>query len=59
LEVKDDGSGITLDKQLALNSSGALGVGVRGMRERLRQLGGDLEIQSNGKGTTRDRHSAG
>jgi PAS domain S-box-containing protein len=51
LEVKDEGSGIALDKQLALNSSGALGVGVRGMRERLRQLGGNLEIQSNGKGT--------
>jgi PAS domain S-box-containing protein len=51
LEVKDEGSGIPLEKQLALNSSGALGVGVRGMRERLRQLGGDLEIQSNGKGT--------
>ena len=51
MEVKDEGSGIPLEKQLELNSSGALGVGVRGMRERLRQLGGSLEIQSNGKGT--------
>jgi len=51
LEVKDEGSGMPLDKQVALNSTAALGVGVRGMRERLRQLGGSLEIQSNGKGT--------
>ena len=27
------------------------GVGIRGMRERLRQLGGHLEIKSNGEGT--------
>jgi signal transduction histidine kinase len=27
------------------------GVGIRGMRERLRQLGGNLEIKSGGTGT--------
>jgi len=27
------------------------GVGIRGMRERLRQLGGSLEIECNGGGT--------
>ena len=32
-------------------SSGRIGVGFRGMRERLRQLGGTLEIQSDGGGT--------
>ena len=31
--------------------SGTPGVGIRGMRERLHQLGGSLEIQSNGSGT--------
>ena len=51
LEVKDEGKGIPLEKQLAFNSSGAIGVGLRGMRERIRQLGGVLEVHSNGNGT--------
>ena len=51
LEVSDEGKGIPLEKQRALNSSGALGVGFRGMRERVRQLGGTLQIHSNGNGT--------
>jgi signal transduction histidine kinase len=41
-----------LDKQLELSSPGRSGVGFRGMRERFRQLGGALEIQSEGRGTT-------
>jgi len=32
-------------------TSGTPGVGIRGMRERLRQLGGTLEIHSNSGGT--------
>jgi glucose-6-phosphate-specific signal transduction histidine kinase len=28
------------------------GIGLRGMRERVRQLGGNVEVRSNGKGTT-------
>ncbi len=51
LEIKDVGKGIPLEKQLALSSSGQLGVGFRGMRERIAQLGGILEVQSNGNGT--------
>jgi len=36
-----------------LTSGGsALGVGVAGMRERLQQLGGTLDIESSGRGTT-------
>jgi signal transduction histidine kinase len=51
VEVQDEGKGIPPEKQLELSSSGRTGVGFRGMRERLRQLGGTLEIRSNG-GTT-------
>lgn len=52
VEVQDNGKGITLDKQLELSSPGRSGVGFRGMRERFRQLGGTLEIRSEGRGTT-------
>jgi PAS domain S-box-containing protein len=51
LEIKDTGKGIPLEKQLALASSGQLGVGFRGMRERIAQLGGILEVRSNRNGT--------
>jgi two-component system, NarL family, sensor histidine kinase DesK len=51
VEVQDNGKGIPLEKQLELGSSGRIGVGFRGMRERLRQLGGTLEIQLDGGGT--------
>jgi signal transduction histidine kinase len=51
VKVEDYGKGIPLEKQLELNSSGRVGVGFRGMRERLRQLGGTLEIRSDGSGT--------
>jgi signal transduction histidine kinase len=49
--VRDTGKGIPPEKQIALSSSGRTGVGFRGMRERLRQLGGTLEIQSDERGT--------
>jgi two-component system, NarL family, sensor kinase len=52
LEVKDEGRGIPPEKQEAVNSSGDVGVGFRGMRERIRQLGGSLQIKSDGGGTT-------
>jgi signal transduction histidine kinase len=51
LEVRDEGKGISSEKQQALNTYG-IGVGIGGMRERLRQLGGTLEVRSSGKGTT-------
>jgi signal transduction histidine kinase len=52
VEVQDQGKGIPPEKQRELSSSGRTGVGFRGMRERLRQLGGTLEIRSDGSGTT-------
>lgn len=51
LEVSDEGKGISPDQQVALSSFGAMGVGFRGMRERLRQLGGTLNVQSSEHGT--------
>ena len=53
LEVADNGKGIPDDILTALNSSGGqLGVGIRGMRERIRQLGGWLQVRSQPGGTT-------
>jgi signal transduction histidine kinase len=51
-EVSDEGKGIPPEKQAALNSAGSVGVGLRGMRERVSQLRGVLRIQSDEKGTT-------
>jgi PAS domain S-box-containing protein len=48
--VRDGGRGIPSEK-LELIESGRSGIGFAGMRERLRQLGGSLEIQSTEAGT--------
>jgi signal transduction histidine kinase len=52
VEVEDKGKGIPSQKRAEIISSpsGTPGVGIRGMRERLRQLGGTLEIHSSGEG---------
>jgi len=52
LEVKDDGKGIPPERLDQLRRGTAVGVGMSGMRERLRQLGGELEVMSDGSGTT-------
>jgi signal transduction histidine kinase len=49
--VKDEGKGIPADVQESLKSTGKMGVGFRGMRERIAQLGGRLELQSGNGGT--------
>ena len=53
LEVEDEGCGIPEEKRQQILSSGLPGVGLRGMRERIRQLGGTLDIypRPGGKGT--------
>jgi signal transduction histidine kinase len=48
------GAGIATEKLDEMASAGTPGVGIRGMRERLRQLGGTLQIDSNGGGTVVD-----
>jgi len=51
VSVQDQGKGIPLKRQQELNSTDRMGVGFRGMRERVRQLGGGLKIQSDTNGT--------
>ncbi len=48
IEVKDSGRGIPQSKQ---SMSSSWGVGLRGMQERIRQLGGTFEIETSSKGT--------
>jgi len=54
LEIKDRGKGLApgLLEQSSEDSMGGPGVGLRGMNERMRQLGGKLELASTEKGTT-------
>lgn len=50
LEVRDSGKGISPEKRAQMQSGGTVGVGIRGMQERVRQLGGSLEVSSDGTG---------
>jgi signal transduction histidine kinase len=49
-EVRDNGSGMSAER-LRQVSSGGSGLGIRGMRERIRQFQGSMEIQSDSNGT--------
>jgi PAS domain S-box-containing protein len=53
LQVSDRGKGIPPEILDAFNREqlGKLGLGLRGMRERVRQLGGELEVSSSRNGT--------
>ena len=52
LEVRDDGKGIPPTILADGETGQVVGVGLRGMRERLRQLGGTLGISSTERGAT-------
>jgi signal transduction histidine kinase len=51
IEVEDKGKGIPSEKLDRMTSVGTPGVGITGMKERVRQLGGTLEINSASTGT--------
>jgi PAS domain S-box-containing protein len=51
LVVEDEGKGIAVEIQAKISSGEIAGVGLRGMRERIRQFGGSLEVRSNQDGT--------
>ena len=50
VEVEDQGSGMSPERLAEIQSQGT-GVGIRGMRERVRHFHGDLVIESNSSGT--------
>ncbi|HEY3132729.1 MAG TPA: CHASE3 domain-containing protein [Acidobacteriota bacterium] len=54
LEVKDAGGGMPAERldEFQRGLPGKLGVGLRGMNERVRQFGGKLDVSSNKQGTT-------
>jgi len=53
LEISDQGRGIPQKLLESLvNQQVFIGIGIPGMRERMRQLGGCLDIESGGKGTS-------
>ncbi len=49
--IRDDGKGMSQDRLAEIQSKGS-GVGIRGMRERVRQFQGELTVESNALGTT-------
>ena len=52
LEVADNGSGISKERQAHLScTAGSTGVGIAGMRARVHELGGCLDIASDNTGT--------
>jgi len=53
LDIEDRGHGIPYSSlKRIMSGGGVVGVGIAGMRERIEQLGGRLEIQSGDQGTT-------
>jgi PAS domain S-box-containing protein len=50
LEIQDNGKGMSAEKLAGIHAQRS-GVGITGMRERVRHFGGTMDIQSNGTGT--------
>lgn len=51
IKVGDTGKGIPMEKRRELTEKGRSGIGFIGMRERLRQFGGSLDVKSQEGGT--------
>lgn len=51
VEIRDQGRGIAAEKREKAASGHLSGVGLRGMQERIAQLGGRIDIKSNATGT--------
>ena len=51
LEIEDQGRGMEPDLVARFKRHGALGLGLAGMRERLKPIGGHLDIESSHRGT--------
>ena len=52
LRVRDHGKGIPRELLESFRRNGAnVGIGLAGMRERMRELGGQLEVESSASGT--------
>ncbi len=50
VEIRDEGKGMSPTRLVEIQSQGS-GVGIRGMRERLREFGGQMQIESSAAGT--------
>jgi len=50
IEVRDEGKGISPQRLVEIQTQGS-GVGIGGIRERLRRFQGEMKIESNGSGT--------
>ena len=52
IEIEDGGRGIASEQNTAMTGAGpSLGVGLAGMRERIRQIGGSFSVESSAEGT--------
>jgi signal transduction histidine kinase len=51
LKIEDNGHGMSTEELSQVEGAATLGVGIAGMRERVRQLGGAFKIESNTDGT--------
>jgi PAS domain S-box-containing protein len=52
LEIRDEGKGLDQEIQSKVNSGRSVGVGFRGMRERVRLIGASLNVRSDEHGTS-------
>lgn len=52
MEVSDEGCGMEPEVREGFLAGKSTGVGLRGMRERVKQIRGTFQVQSNGNGTS-------